>query len=109
MMVLRVMIVKELASIVYRSVALSSSSSLRLDSANTSKSVLVRSNSNDWQVWLLKAISLRVVNGRSAFRKLTVRYCPLTLVLMRCASLKLSSGMDTSGNVLTALPKLRLM
>jgi hypothetical protein len=40
---------------------------------------------------------------------LTVRYCPLTLVLMRCASLKLSSGMDTSGNVLTALPKLRLM
>lgn len=50
MMVFRVMIVRELASIVYRSSALSSSSSLRFYSENTSKSGLVRSNSNDWQV-----------------------------------------------------------
>ena len=101
--------VSELASNVYRSTAFSSSKSLTLDSKNTKRSYLVKSSSKDWHVWLLNATSRSVVNGSSAFRKLTVRYWPLTLVLIRCASLKFSIGSETSGNVLTARPRLRLM
>jgi len=103
---LRMIMVSELASKLYKSCEFSSSNRRRFDSTKTRRSSFVKSSSYVMHLMLLKAIMRNIWNGWSALRKFTVNSWSQTLTLMRFARRKFSIGSETSGNVDTGLPKL---